>query len=90
MKDAANVESAIKPNTKLIYSESPANPTLSLCDIRAISTIAKKHNILHVCDSTFATPIMMKPIDLGADMALHSMTKYFDGHNISVGGCVAR
>lgn len=106
-------------NTKLIYSESPANPTLGLCDIAAISDLAKKAGVLHVCDSTFATPLMMKPIDLGADMTLHrfaidrysffplvltrissatldvfpphraSMTKFFDGHNMCVGGCVA-
>jgi cystathionine gamma-lyase len=89
MKDPANVEAAIKENTKLIYSESPANPTLSLCDVAAISAIAKKHKVMHVCDATFATPLMMKPIDMGADMTLHSMTKFYDGHNMCVGGCVA-
>jgi len=89
--DPKNVEAAIKPNTKLIFTESPANPTLTLNDIQAISDIAHAQNppILHVCDATFATPLMMKPIEFGADFTLHSLTKYYDGHNVSVGGCIA-
>ena len=73
--DPANVEKAMKPNTKLIFSETPANPTLTLTDLRAVSDIAKKHGVKHCCDSTFATPLMLRPLDLGVDITLHSTTK---------------
>jgi len=86
--DLKNVEAAIKPNTKIILSESPANPTLVLADIAALSKLAKSKNIVHVCDSTFATPVICRPIDLGCDIVLQSTTKYYDGHNITVGGAV--
>merc|ERR1711935_15844 len=86
--DPANVAAAIKPNTKLIFSESPTTPTLQICDIEAVSKIAKDNGILHVCDSTFATPYINKPIDSGADLAIQSMTKYYDGHNIGTGGAL--
>merc|ERR1712086_1230386 len=86
--DPANVAAAIKPNTKLIFSESPTNPTLQICDIEAVSKIAKDNGILHVCDSTFATPYINKPIDFGADLTIQSMTKYYDGHNIGTGGAL--
>jgi len=89
-RDPKIVEEAIEPGTtKLVFSETPANPTLTLTDLEAVSAIAKKHGILHVCDATFATPIMLKPLDLGCDMSLHSTTKYFDGHNMTVGGVVS-
>jgi cystathionine beta-lyase/cystathionine gamma-synthase len=87
--DPKVVEAAIKPNTKLIFSETPANPTLVLTDLEAISKIAKSKNILHVCDSTFATPYILRPIDHGVDLVIQSTTKYYDGHNMSVGGAVA-
>mmetsp|Transcript_34807 Transcript_34807/g.42939 ORF Transcript_34807/g.42939 Transcript_34807/m.42939 type:complete len:412 (-) Transcript_34807:322-1557(-) len=89
--DVEKVKAAIKPNTKLIFTETPANPTLTLNDIEAISKVAKANDppILHVCDSTFATPLMLKPLELGADMTLHSTTKYYDGHNMTTGGAVA-
>ena len=83
-----SVEAAIRPSTKLIFSESPTNPTLTLADLGAISEIAQVHNILHVCDSTFATPYIMKPLDYGCDMTLQSLTKYYDGLNIGLGGAV--
>jgi len=87
--DPAKVAAAVKPGvTKLMFSESPANPTLTLNDVEALSAIAKEHGILHVCDATFATPLMMTPITLGADMCLQSLTKYYDGHNMSVGGAI--
>eukprot|EP00658_Telonema_sp_P-2_P026385 TRINITY_DN2064_c0_g1_i8.p1 TRINITY_DN2064_c0_g1~~TRINITY_DN2064_c0_g1_i8.p1 ORF type:complete len:382 (-),score=107.91 TRINITY_DN2064_c0_g1_i8:144-1289(-) len=86
--DPANVAAAIKPNTKLIFSESPTNPTLQICDISAVSKIAKDAGVLHVCDSTFATPYINKPIDFGADLTIQSMTKYYDGHNIGTGGAL--
>lgn len=86
--DPEIVEAAIKPNTKLIFSESPTNPTLTIADLSAISKIAKKHDILHVCDSTFATPYICKPLDHGADLTIQSLTKYYDGLNIGVGGAL--
>eukprot|EP00611_Tribonema_gayanum_P028465 TRINITY_DN7324_c0_g1_i1.p1 TRINITY_DN7324_c0_g1~~TRINITY_DN7324_c0_g1_i1.p1 ORF type:complete len:277 (-),score=98.30 TRINITY_DN7324_c0_g1_i1:129-959(-) len=87
-RDPAIVEAAIRPNTKLIFSETPANPTLTLTDLDAVSAIAKAHGILHACDSTFSTPIMVKPIDHGCDLVIQSLTKYYDGHNQTVGGAV--
>jgi len=86
--DPATVEAAIKPNTKLIFSESPTNPTLTLADLSAISEIAKSKSILHVCDSTFATPYIMRPLDHGCDLTIQSLTKYYDGLNIGLGGAL--
>ena len=86
--DPATVEAAIKPNTKLIFSESPTNPTLTLADLDAISEIAQRHNILHVCDSTFATPYVCRPLDHGCDLTIQSLTKYYDGLNIGTGGAL--
>ena len=87
--DAKAVEAAIRPGaTKLIFSETPANPTLTLTDLKVISAVAKKAGVLHCCDATFATPLMIRPLELGCDLSLHSTTKYFDGHNMTVGGCV--
>lgn len=86
--DPATVEAAIKPNTKLIFSESPTNPTLTLADLDAISEIAKRHNVIHVCDSTFATPYVCRPMDHGADLTIQSLTKYYDGLNIGTGGAL--
>jgi len=87
--DVKNVEGAIKENTKLIFSETPANPTMTLCDVDAVSAIAKARGIIHVCDTTFATPIIFKGLDHGADLVIQSTTKFYDGHNITVGGAVA-
>ena len=84
-----NIEAAIQPNTKLVFSESPCNPTVTICDIAAISALCRSKGIVHRCDATFGTPLMCKPLDLGADLVLHSMTKFYDGHNMTVGGCVA-
>eukprot|EP00998_Keelungia_sp_KM082_P001282 NODE_1151_length_1447_cov_155.337879_g1140_i0.p1 GENE.NODE_1151_length_1447_cov_155.337879_g1140_i0~~NODE_1151_length_1447_cov_155.337879_g1140_i0.p1 ORF type:complete len:442 (+),score=135.03 NODE_1151_length_1447_cov_155.337879_g1140_i0:82-1326(+) len=84
-----NIAAAIKDNTKLIFSETPANPVLKLTDLAAVSKLAKSKGIPHVCDGTFATPVIMRALDLGCDMALHSTTKYYDGHNMTVGGAVA-
>jgi len=87
-RDPKKVEAAVKKNTKLIFSETPANPTLTLTDVQAISDIAKKYGCLHACDSTFATPLITKPLELGADITVQSTTKYYDGHNMTVGGCL--
>lgn len=86
MTDIKNVEAAITDKTKMIFSESPANPTVTLCDLSALSKLAKAKGLIHVCDSTFATPYICRPIDHGADVTLQSTTKYYDGHNITVGG----
>lgn len=86
--DPANVEAAIKPNTTLIFSETPTNPTLTIADLDAISEIAKRHGITHVCDSTFATPYICRPLDHGADLTIQSLTKYYDGHNMGLGGAL--
>merc|ERR1712135_15371 len=71
-----------------IFSETPANPVLTLCDLEAISEIAKAHGAKHVVDSAFATPIILRPLDHGADMVIQSLTKYYEGHNMMVGGAV--
>jgi methionine-gamma-lyase len=83
-----NVVAAIRPNTKLIYLETPANPTMGICDIKAICEVAKRHNITVCVDNTFCSPYLQKPIDLGADVVLHSMTKFINGHADIVGGIV--
>ena len=86
--DIENVRAHIKSNTKLIFSETPTNPTLTLVDLDAVSALAKEHNLLHCVDSTFATPIICRPLDHGADLVVQSTTKFYDGHNITVGGAV--
>lgn len=86
--DPATVEAAIKPNTTMIFSETPTNPTLTLADLDAISEIAKSRGIIHVCDSTFATPYICRPLDHGCDLTIQSLTKYYDGHNIGLGGAL--
>ncbi|MCZ0952156.1 MAG: PLP-dependent aspartate aminotransferase family protein [Rhodospirillaceae bacterium] len=86
--DAAAVEAAVKPNTRLILTETPANPNLKLTDIQAISDIARARGIPHAVDNTFLTPFYQQPLALGADISIHSTTKYFDGHNATVGGAV--
>ncbi len=86
--DAAAVEAAIGPNTQLILTETPANPTLKYTDIAAVSEVAKAHGIPHAVDNTFLTPYYQRPLELGADLAIHSTTKYMDGHNATVGGSV--
>lgn len=86
--DAENVRRALRPNTKLILTETPANPTLKLTDLRAVSAIARERGILHAVDNTFLTPYCQRPLELGADLVLHSTTKYFDGHNATVGGAI--
>jgi len=86
--DPENVRKAMKPNTKLVFSETPANPVLTLTDIEAVSKIAKEGGAYHVVDATFATPVMLRPLDHGADMVIQSLTKFYEGHNIMTGGAV--
>lgn len=77
----ADFEKAIKPNTKIIYIESPTNPLLDIIDLRAIAAIGKKHNVLTVIDNTFASPVNQRPLGYGIDITLHSGTKYLNGHS---------
>lgn len=87
--DPANVERAITPATKIIFIETPGNPTLKLADIEAIAAIAKRHSILLAVDNTFLTPVLQKVLELGADVSVLSTTKYIDGHNATLGGSLA-
>ncbi|MGI4805499.1 MAG: trans-sulfuration enzyme family protein [Janthinobacterium lividum] len=82
------VEKTIKPNTKLIWIETPSNPLLKITDIAAIVAIAKKRSIKTVCDNTFATPILQRPLDLGVDLIMHATTKYLGGHSDVLGGAL--
>lgn len=84
-----SLERHIKNNTKIIWLESPTNPLLKLIDIEAISHIAKKKKLLVVVDNTFATPFFQKPLKLGADIVMHSTTKYLNGHSDVIGGALA-
>jgi len=86
--NAANIENAIQSNTKLIWIETPTNPLLKITDLEAVGNIAKKHNILFGVDSTFATPVFLRPLEFGADLVMHSTTKYLSGHNQLIGGVV--
>ncbi|XP_044738967.1 putative cystathionine gamma-lyase 2 [Chrysoperla carnea] len=81
MTDTLNVENAIKPNTKLIFYETPTNPTLKVTDIHKIAKIAKSKNLIHVVENTFLTSYFQKPLNLGADIVLYSLTKYMNGHS---------
>jgi len=87
--DAANVKAAITPATRIVLIETPGNPTLKLTDIEAVARIAKEHSVLLAVDNTFLTPILQKPLELGADISVLSTTKYIDGHNATVGGSIA-
>jgi len=86
--DFAQVEGAIRPNTKLIFLETPSNPLLKITDISAVAAIAHGVGALCVCDNTWATPILQRPLELGADIVVHSTTKYFGGHSDVLGGVV--
>jgi cystathionine beta-lyase len=86
--EVINIQNAISSKTKLIWLESPTNPTLRISDIKKISTIATKKKILVCVDNTFATPILQKPLELGADITLHSATKYLGGHSDVIAGAI--
>ena len=86
--DPEDVKKSMRDETRLILTETPANPTLKLTDIAAVSAIAKEHGVPHAIDNTFLTPYYQRPIELGADLVVHSTTKYLDGHNATVGGAV--
>ena len=86
LTNSKNLESALKSNTKMIWLETPTNPTLKLADIRTICEIEKKKNIIVVVDNTFMSPMLQRPLELGADIVVHSATKYIGGHSDMVGG----
>ncbi|MFQ6109241.1 MAG: cystathionine gamma-synthase [Candidatus Aminicenantales bacterium] len=83
-----NVGKAIKSNTKLFWMETPTNPLMKLCDIKAIARIAREKNIITVIDNTFMTPYFQRPLDLGAEIVVHSTTKYLGGHSDVIGGAI--
>ena len=88
MNDLDKFQSLINENTKLVWVETPTNPLMKLADIAAIAQITKKHNILFAVDNTFATPYLQKPLDLGADIVMHSATKYLGGHSDVIAGAL--
>src|SRR5262249_7894293 len=84
--DEKEVERAFRPNTRLLHLESPTNPTMAICDIASLSELAHRRGALVVVDNTFASPYLQRPLDLGADLSVHSTTKFLNGHSDSVGG----
>ena len=88
MTDAQNLERAIRPNTRMVWIETPSNPLLKLIDLEAVAKIARGHNAISVSDNTFATPWAQRPIEFGFDMVVHSATKYLNGHSDMVGGVI--
>ncbi|MEE8375779.1 MAG: PLP-dependent aspartate aminotransferase family protein [Acidimicrobiia bacterium] len=89
--NAANIDdvgAAIKPNTVMVFTETPANPTLKVTDLAAVSGICGDAGVLHVSDNTFLTPYFQRPFELGADIVIHSTTKFLEGHNATIGGVV--
>lgn len=88
MQDASKIENFINDNTKLIWVETPSNPMMNIIDIKACSSIAKKHKILLAVDNTFASPYLQQPLDMGADIVMHSATKYLGGHSDVVMGAL--
>lgn len=88
MAQAGDIEAAINANTKMVWVETPTNPLMNIVDIEAISAIAKKHGVLTVVDNTFASPYLQNPLDWGADIVVHSATKYLGGHSDAVNGAI--
>ena len=88
LDEASNCEKFINANTKMIWAETPTNPTMQIADIVALSSISKKHNLILVADNTFASPYLQNPLDLGADIVMHSVTKYISGHSDVVMGAL--
>jgi cystathionine gamma-lyase len=88
LNDEAMLKAALKPNTRMIWAETPTNPMLKLVDLRKVSAFARKHGLLLVVDNTFCSPMLQRPLEFGADLVLHSATKYLNGHSDMVGGIV--
>jgi len=85
-RDIRNIEAALRPETRMIYCETPTNPMMQLTDLRAVGDLTQAHGYLFAVDNTFATPIFQRPLEFGADVVLHSTTKYLNGHSDMVGG----
>ena len=91
MENTDNIESYINENTKMLWVETPTNPMLNIIDIYSLGKISKKHNLTFVVDNTFATPYLQRPLDLGADIVMHSLTKYMGGHSdVVMGAAICR
>jgi cystathionine gamma-synthase len=88
MTDLEATAKAIQPNTRLIWIETPSNPLLKIVDIEAVCSLARANNAISVCDNTWATPVLIRPLDLGADVVMHSTTKYFGGHSDLLSGAL--
>jgi cystathionine gamma-synthase len=88
MTDTGEIERAITPRTRLVWMETPSNPTLAITDIAAVSRLAREAGALAVCDNTWATPLLQRPLDLGADAVMHATTKYLAGHGDVTGGAL--
>lgn len=87
--EATNIERAFKTNTKMVFVETPTNPVMTVTDLRAVSDLAHAHGARVVCDNTFMSPYLQRPLDFGVDIVVHSTTKYLNGHSDSIGGFVA-
>ncbi len=88
LNDSAALKAALKPNTRMIWAETPTNPMLKLVDLAKIGAFARKHGLIFVVDNTFCSPMLQRPLEHGADLVLHSATKYLNGHSDMVGGIV--
>ena len=88
LSDLRNLEKSLKPTTKMIWVETPSNPLLKIVDLKKLAIFAKEHNLITVCDNTFCSPYVQKPLELGCDLVLHSATKYLNGHSDVIGGGV--
>ncbi len=89
LTQATALEAAIRPETRLVWVETPTNPLLKVVDLAAVAAIARRHKLISVCDNTFATPYIQRPLEHGFDIVVHSTTKYLNGHSDSVGGAAA-
>src|SRR4029077_2836908 len=87
--DVDAVRAAMTPKTRMLWLETPSNPQMRICDIAALAEIPEQHGALVACDNTFATPLLQQPLRLGADIVMHSTTKYFGGHSDGLGGALA-
>jgi cystathionine gamma-lyase len=88
LNDATALRAALKPNTRMIWAETPTNPMLTVVDLAKVGAFARKHGLIFVVDNTFCSPILQRPLEYGADLVLHSATKYLNGHSDMVGGVV--
>jgi cystathionine gamma-lyase len=88
LNDATALKAALKPNTRMIWAETPTNPMLTVVDLNKVGAFARKHGLIFVVDNTFCSPILQRPLEYGADLVLHSATKYLNGHSDMVGGVV--